>query len=130
MKRIAAGALLAVLIVSVILWLAGISLPHIGYLWWISFILSAGIACGFVAWKTWRMRKQHRVFHYEGMVKTALVISTINTGYGLVQLITGRGLEVFDHLSFAQHRGLIASTGLAVTLWLQCLFLFDKINGS
>lgn len=103
---------------------------HALYLLWIAFILSAGIACGFVAWKTWRLRKQHRVFHHVGMVMTALFVSTLNTGYGIVGLIRMGGLAMFDSLTLAQHRGLIASTGLAVTLWLLALYLFNKINGS
>lgn len=100
------------------------------YLLWIGFILSAGGACGFVAWKTWRLRKRHRVFHHVGMVMTALFLSTLNTGYGIIELVRLNGLKLFDSLTLAQHRGLIASTGLAVTLWLLALYLFNKINGS
>lgn len=100
------------------------------YLLWTGFILSAGIACGFVAWKSWRLRKRHRVFHYESMVKAALFVSTINTGYGIVGLIRTGGLETFDSLTWTQHRGLIITTAVAATLWCQALYLFNKINGS
>jgi hypothetical protein len=100
------------------------------YLLWIGFILSAGGACGFVAWKTWRLRKRHRVFHYEWMVKTALFVSTVNTGIGIVELLRTNGLVMFDSLTVTQYRGLIATTGVAVALWLQALYLFNKINGS
>lgn len=101
---------------------------HALYLLWTAFILSAGAACGFVAWKTWRLRSQHRIFRYFGFAMTALCASTVNTGYGIVSLIRAGGLATFDSLTLAQHRGLIASTVLAVTLWLLALYLLNKIN--
>src|SRR5882672_4201915 len=97
---------------------------------WILFILSAGAACGSVACKTWQLRKRHRVFRYIAMVKTMLFLSTVNSSYGIVPLISTNGLKMFDSLTPAQHRGLVISTGLAVTLWLLALYLFNKINGS
>lgn len=129
MRRLLGILAIILFVETAILRLAGLSLFHIGYILWISFILSAGGACGFVAWKTWRLRKQHRVFHYEWIVKTTLFVSTVNTGYGIIELLRMNGLVMFDSLTVAQYRGLIATTGVAIALWLQCLFLFNKING-
>jgi len=99
------------------------------FLLWVLFITSGGLACGLVAFKVWKLRKRGRIFHYFGMAKTAIFISTLNSIWNISSLLYMRGLSIFDKLPFSAYRGLICQTLVSGALWLLALFLLDKING-
>ena len=99
------------------------------FILWIAFICSGGFASGYVAYKSWQLRKRHRIFHYFGMVKTTIFISTCNGIWNISTLLYARGLGVFDRLPWSTYRSLICQTLVSGALWLLALYLLNKING-
>lgn len=99
------------------------------YLLWVLAILSSGFVSGYVWWKTFQLRKRHRIFNYFGYVKLALFIATLNSCYTLQNTIRQRGLEMFDNLTIPALRSLICQTLIALALWALALYLLGKING-
>lgn len=130
MKRLAIILLFVSLVATVILRWAGMTLFHAAHLWWIGFILSAGVPCAVAAWKTYQLRKRHRIFHYFGLVKAALLIAILNNSYTIYRLIKMQGMAMFDTLSLATYRSLICQTLIAIALWALMLYLFGRVNGN